>query len=75
MQGGGFSYQNYSVNTSKQVGQPGQMGQMHPMGVQNHRESTVLINAGLTDNDGSRNVARRIMDTYDRDRNGNIDSI
>lgn len=51
------------------------MGQM-PQGVPpNHRDSTVLINAGLTDNDGSRNVARRIMDTYDRDRNGNIDSI
>lgn len=75
MQGGGFNYQSYSVNTSKQVGGGQNMGQMPQMGGQNHRDSTVLINAGLTDNDGSRNVARRIMDTYDRDRNGNIDSI
>ena len=35
----------------------------------------VLINSGLTDFDGAKNVARRIMDTYDRDRNGHIDSI
>ena len=37
--------------------------------------NAVLINAGLTDFDGAKNVARRIMDTYDRDRNGHIDSI
>lgn len=37
--------------------------------------STVLINSGLTDRDGAKGVARRIMDTYDRDRNGVIDSI
>ena len=36
---------------------------------------SVLINSGLTDPDGARNVARRIMDTYDRDKNGVIDSI
>ena len=68
----GYSYQTYSTNTSKQP----QMGMpMGPIGGQNIKESTVLINPGLTDSEGSRNVARRIMDTYDRDRNGHIDSI
>lgn len=37
--------------------------------------SAVLINSGLTDREGAKNVARRILDTYDRDRNGVIDSI
>lgn len=37
--------------------------------------NAVLINSGLTDRDGAKNVARRILDTYDRDRNGVIDSI
>jgi Ca2+-binding EF-hand superfamily protein len=37
--------------------------------------SAVLINSGLTDREGAKGVARRIMDTYDRDRNGMIDSI
>jgi Ca2+-binding EF-hand superfamily protein len=37
--------------------------------------SAILINSGLTDRDGAKNVARRILDTYDRDRNGVIDSI
>jgi Ca2+-binding EF-hand superfamily protein len=37
--------------------------------------SGVLINSGLTDREGAKNVARRILDTYDRDRNGVIDSI
>ena len=67
----GYNYQSFSSNNVKQSTNM----QMGPTGGQGHRESTVLINAGLTDNDGSRNVARRIMDTYDRDRNGNIDSI
>lgn len=35
----------------------------------------VLVNSGLTDRDGARQVAKRILDTYDRDRNGVIDSI
>lgn len=35
----------------------------------------VLINSGLTDRDGAKQVAKRILDTYDRDRNGVIDSI
>jgi Ca2+-binding EF-hand superfamily protein len=37
--------------------------------------NAVLINSGLTDREGAKNVARRILDTYDRDRNGMIDSI
>lgn len=44
-------------------------------GPTNNAASTVLINSGLTDYDGAKNVARRIIDTYDRDRNGFIDSI
>ena len=37
--------------------------------------STVLVNSGLTDHLGAKNVAKRILDTYDRDNNGVIDSI
>lgn len=37
--------------------------------------TAILTNSGLTDLEGAKNVARKIMDTYDRDRNGNIDSI
>lgn len=37
--------------------------------------NAILINSGLTDREGAKNVAKRIMDTYDRDRNGVIDSI
>lgn len=33
------------------------------------------MNTGLTDVDGAKSVARKILDTYDRDRNGNVDSI
>lgn len=35
----------------------------------------ILVNSGLTDREGARQVAKRILDTYDRDRNGVIDSI
>ena len=45
-----------------------------PVGA-NTSSNAVLINSGLTDRDGAKNVARRILDTYDRDRNGVIDSI
>ena len=41
----------------------------------NNAGNAVLINSGLTDREGAKNVARRILDTYDRDRNGVIDSI
>lgn len=37
--------------------------------------AAVLTNTGLTDLDGAKSVARKILDTYDRDRNGNVDSI
>jgi Ca2+-binding EF-hand superfamily protein len=37
--------------------------------------SAVLVNSGLTDRQGAKNVAKRILDTYDRDSNGVIDSI
>jgi len=37
--------------------------------------TAILINSGLTDREGAKGVARRILDTYDRDRNGVIDSI
>jgi len=37
--------------------------------------NAILINSGLTDREGAKSVARRILDTYDRDRNGVIDSI
>jgi len=41
----------------------------------NQTGSTVLVNSGLTDKQGAKNVAKRILDTYDRDSNGVIDSI
>ena len=41
----------------------------------NNNSNAVLINSGLTDREGAKGVARRILDTYDRDRNGVIDSI
>jgi Ca2+-binding EF-hand superfamily protein len=37
--------------------------------------NAVLVNSGLTDRAGAKNVAKRILDTYDRDNNGVIDSI
>lgn len=35
----------------------------------------ILVNSGLTDRDGAKQVAKRILDTYDRDRNGVIDNV
>jgi hypothetical protein len=35
----------------------------------------ILVNSGLTDREGAKQVAKRILDTYDRDRNGVVDSI
>ena len=37
--------------------------------------TAALTNAGLTDLEGAKNVARKMLDTYDRDRNGTVDSI
>jgi Ca2+-binding EF-hand superfamily protein len=42
---------------------------------QSTSKSSILVNSGLTDRDGAKQVAKRILDTYDRDRNGVIDSI
>ena len=39
------------------------------------QSNAILVNSGLTDKAGARNVAKRILDTYDRDSNGVIDSI
>ncbi|CAD8078073.1 unnamed protein product [Paramecium primaurelia] len=33
------------------------------------------LNLGLTDVEGAKAVARRLFDTYDRDRNGQIDNV
>ena len=57
-----YSYQKttYTTTTNQQSGMP---------------SPAVLINSGLTDREGSKQVAKRILDTYDRDRNGVIDSI
>ena len=59
-----YSYQSHY--SSSRVGTGGNTG---------NTSSTVLINSGLTDRDGAKSVARRILETYDRDRNGVIDSI
>ena len=55
---------NYQPRTNYQPNQP-----------TSTNSNPVLINSGLTDRDGARQVARRILDTYDRDKNGVIDSI
>jgi Ca2+-binding EF-hand superfamily protein len=59
MQSGNYSYQQSSYTN---------VSQRQP-------NNAILINSGLTDREGAKNVARRILDTYDRDRNGVIDSI
>lgn len=55
----GFYQQNSSYSTTSKV----------------QTNNAILINSGLTDREGAKNVARRILDTYDRDRNGTIDNI
>jgi len=40
-----------------------------------NQSSAILVNSGLTDKASAKNVAKRILDTYDRDNNGVIDSI
>jgi hypothetical protein len=63
-----YSYQqqrsNFTQSSSAQGGYGGQTS-----------SPAILVNSGLTDQDGARQVAKRILDTYDRDRNGVIDSI
>jgi Ca2+-binding EF-hand superfamily protein len=60
MQSGNYSYQASSYSN---------------VGRTSTTNNAVLINSGLTDREGAKSVARRILDTYDRDRNGIIDSI
>jgi Ca2+-binding EF-hand superfamily protein len=60
MQSGNYSYQQTSSYSSVNKLQG---------------NNAILINSGLTDREGAKSVARRILDTYDRDKNGVIDSI
>lgn len=60
MQSGSYSYQTSSYSNVART---------------STANNAVLINSGLTDREGAKSVARRILDTYDRDRNGIIDSI
>jgi Ca2+-binding EF-hand superfamily protein len=60
---GGYSYQQTSNYNSSSYSKGG------------ISSPAVLVNSGLTDREGAKSVARRILDTYDRDRNGVIDSI
>ena len=46
-----------------------------PSSSMSQNTASVLVNSGLTDPEGARMAARRLLDTYDRDRNGYIDSI
>jgi Ca2+-binding EF-hand superfamily protein len=61
-QPGGYSYQQSSTYSTAQRGG-------------SSSSNAILINSGLTDREGAKAVARRILDTYDRDRNGVIDTI
>ena len=60
------SYSSYQKNTYTSSSHQNTQGQ---------GQQTILVNSGLTDRDGAKQVAKRILDTYDRDRNGVIDSI
>lgn len=62
----GYSSSSYQKSTYTSNQQSYNQGGISP---------AVLINSGLTDRDGARQVAKRILDTYDRDKNGVIDSI
>lgn len=66
-----FSYESSSFSSNYQTGAVGGLS-----GAQtSSNTAAILVNSGLTDFEGARNVARKILDTYDRDRNGHIDSI
>jgi hypothetical protein len=60
-----YSYQRTTYTTGNVSSPPQQPGS----------KPSILVNSGLTDRDGAKQVAKRILDTYDRDRNGVIDSI
>ena len=61
------NYSSYQKNTYTSSSHQNVQGQ--------GQGQTILVNSGLTDRDGAKQVAKRILDTYDRDRNGVIDSI
>ena len=63
----GFSSSNYQPAPYPQGGLS-----RNQASASNH---AILVNSGLTDREGAKGVARRILDTYDRDKNGVIDSI
>ena len=66
-----FQMQNYSSSTHQKTTYTSN----HQTYNQSGNSPAILVNSGLTDRDGARQVAKRILDTYDRDRNGVIDSI
>jgi Ca2+-binding EF-hand superfamily protein len=61
MQPGNYSYQQFSNYSSSSKVQASSSATQNP--------------TGYLDREAARNLARRIMDTYDRDRNGVIDNI
>lgn len=67
-----YSYQQRTTYTSGGSGPSGPSG---ATGFGQGSSPAILVNSGLTDRDGAKQVAKRILDTYDRDRNGVIDSI
>lgn len=66
------SQSNYSYQQQRSNYTSGPSG---PQGMGQTSSPAILVNSGLTDREGAKQVAKRILDTYDRDRNGVIDSI
>jgi len=62
-------------NTYQRGGYQPQAPTQFPSSTNPSSNPAILVNSGLTDRDGAKQVAKRILDTYDRDRNGVIDSI
>lgn len=65
MQSTSYSYQQKTYST----------GGVQQMTTNSSISPAILVNSGLTDREGAKQVAKRILDTYDRDRNGVIDNI
>lgn len=65
MQSTSYSYQQKTFSS----------GGIQQMTTTSTTSPAILINSGLTDREGAKQVAKRILDTYDRDRNGVIDNI
>lgn len=66
MQTSNYSYQRTTYTSG---------GGQQQTSISSSTSPAILVNSGLTDRDGAKQVAKRILDTYDRDRNGVIDSI